>query len=365
MRNLRKMENTGLEIENEDLTAFLSEKYHSDDSQSSTENQATEAQAETVVANEETQAAEAASVVESNAENAHENELSFFETPDLFKDGSEKSAEQAAPITDEKFMQELESYKAEIQRLKSNPLVDALEKYGMLEDFDIKKYASELATKDYSNMSLKDLVAENIRLEYPDLSEDDVNSEVEQYLAYKNIDEYSSRVVKAEIEKGLRSELASKTQKSEYIQKLEEAAKSLKPISQQDQINQVMEGYKTEKAVLTDFTSQLKGQNLYGIELGDEHLQGIQKVYDDLFNPQSTPFTKQDGSFDVKNFTLFAHKVANYEKNLKAAYELGKKETLKGRLNVDPLGKSLATAPTTDTRSALQIISEDLDSRTY
>lgn len=365
MRNLRKMENTGLEIENDDLTALLSERYATDESQVSTENQSAEVQAETVVANAETQAAEVAAPIEANAETTQENELSFFETPDLFKDSSEKSAEQAAPVADEKFMQELESYKAEIQRLKSNPLVDALEKYGMLEEFDIKKYASELATKDYSNMSLKDLVAENIRLEYPDLSAEDVNSEVEQYLAYKNIDEHSSRVVRAEIEKSLRSELASKTKKSEYIQKLEEAAQSLKPVSQQDQINQIMDGYKKEKEVLTDFTSQLKGQNLYGIELGDEHLQGIQKVYDDLFNPQATPFTKQDGSFDVKNFTLFAHKVANYEKNLKAAYDLGKKEALKGRLNVDPLGQAVATAPTTDTRSAMEIIAEDLNNRTY
>jgi hypothetical protein len=88
-------------------------------------------------------------------------------------------------------------------------------------------------------------------------------------------------------------------------------------------------------------------------------------VYDDLFNPQATPFTKPDGSFDVKNFTLFAHKVANYEKNLKAAYDLGKSETLKGRVNVDPLGSVVSTSPTTDTRSPLQIISEDLDNRTY
>jgi len=235
----------------------------------------------------------------------------------------------------------------------------------MLEDFDIKKYASELATKDYSNMSLKELVAENIRLEYPDLTAEELNSEVEQYMAYKNIDEYSSRIVKSEMEKALRAELASKTPKSDYIQKLEEAAKSLKPVSQQDQINQIMEGYKKEKEVLVDFTSQIKGQNLYGIELGDEHVQGIQKVYDDLFNPQATPFTKADGSFDVKNFTLFAHKVANYEKNLKAAYDLGKSETLKGRVNVDPLGSVVSTSPTTDSRSPFQIIREDLDNRTY
>lgn len=355
------MENTGLEVENDDLTAFLSEKYHSDET---TSQQATEtAQAdpvETQITNEVEAATPAA-----EAETVQTNEPSFFETPDLFKDESDLAKDTAQPKASEEFMQELESYKAELQRLKSNPLVDALEQYGMLDEFDIKKYASELMSKDYGKMSLTELVAENIRLEYPDLTAEELTSEVEQYMAYKNVDEYSSRIVKSEMEKALRAELASKTPKSDYIQKLEEAARSMKPVSQQDQINQIMEGYKKEKEVLVDFTSQIKGQNLYGIELADEHVQGIQKVYEDLFNPQAAPFTKQDGSFDVKNFTLFAHKVANYEKNLKAAYDLGKSETLKGRVNVDPLGSVVSTSPTTDTRTANQIIREDLDNRTY
>jgi len=358
------MENTGLEIENEDLTSILSERYASAETEIETPQvEATTESVETQA--QETQVPEATTETEATTTTAQETEPSFFETPDLFKDSSEQTTAKDAPLPDEKFLQELESYKAEVQRLKSNPLVDALEKYGMLEEFDIKKYASELVTKDYSTMGLKELVAENIRLEYPDLTADELNSEVEQYMAYKNIDEYSSRIVKNEIEKSLRAELANKAPKSDYIQKLEEAAKLMKPVSQQDQINQIMEGYKTEKAMLTDFTSQLKGQNLYGLELGDEHVQNIQKVYDDLFNPQATPFTKQDGTFDVKNFTLFAHKVANYDNNLKAAYELGRKETMKGRVNVDPLGQAVATAPTTDTRSPLQIIAEDLNNRTY
>ena len=356
------MENTGLEVENDDLTAFLSEKYHSDESQSQ---QATETAQADPVETQITNEVEAATQAAETTETVQTNEPSFFETPDLFKDESDPTKDSAQPKASEEFMQELESYKAELQRLKSNPLVDALEQYGMLEEFDIKKYASELMTKDYGKMSLTELVAENIRLEYPDLTAEELTSEVEQYMAYKNVDEYSSRIVKSEMEKALRAELASKTPKSDYIQKLEEAARSMKPVSQQDQINQIMEGYKKEKEVLVDFTSQIKGQNLYGIELADEHVQGIQKVYEDLFNPQAAPFTKQDGSFDVKNFTLFAHKVANYEKNLKAAYDLGKSETLKGRVNVDPLGSVVSTSPTTDTRTANQIIREDLDNRTY
>lgn len=356
------MENTGLEVENDDLTAFLSEKYHSDESQSQ---QATETAQADPVETQITNEVEAATQAAETTETVQTNEPSFFETPDLFKDESDHTKDSAQPKASEEFMQELESYKAELQRLKSNPLVDALEQFGMLDEFDIKKYASELMTKDYGKMSLTELVAENIRLEYPDLTAEELTSEVEQYMAYKNVDEYSSRIVKSEMEKALRAELASKTPKSDYIQKLEEAARSMKPVSQQDQINQIMEGYKKEKEVLVDFTSQIKGQNLYGIELADEHVQGIQKVYEDLFNPQAAPFTKQDGSFDVKNFTLFAHKVANYEKNLKAAYDLGKSETLKGRVNVDPLGSVVSTSPTTDTRTANQIIREDLDNRTY
>ena len=359
------MENSGLEIENEDLTALLSERYSTEETtnQENVETTTTQEVVETQATNEveaTTQVAETTQV-----ETAQEVEPSFFETPDLFKDESAKPTETSQPKASDEFLQELESYKAEVQRLKSNPLVDALEKYGMLEEFDIKKYASELVSKDYSTMPLKELIAENIRLEYPDLTAEELQSEVEQYMAYKNIDEYSSRIVKSEIEKSLRAELASKTPKSDYIQKLEEAAKALKPVSQQDQINQIMEGYKKEKEVLVDFTSQIKGQNLYGIELGDEHVQGIQKVYDDLFNPQATPFTKPDGTFDVKNFTLFAHKVANYEKNLKAAYDLGKSEAMKGRVNVDPLGQVVSTQPTTDTRSPLEIIRQDLENRTY
>lgn len=356
------MENTGLEVENDDLTAFLSEKYHSDESQSQ---QATETAQADPVETQITNEVEAATQAAETTEAVQTNEPSFFETPDLFKDESDPTKDSAQPKASEEFMQELESYKAELQRLKSNPLVDALEQFGMLEEFDIKKYASELMTKDYGKMSLTELVAENIRLEYPDLTAEELTSEVEQYMAYKNVDEYSSRIVKSEMEKALRAELAGKAPKSDYIQKLEEAARSMKPVSQQDQINQIMEGYKKEKEVLVDFTSQIKGQNLYGIELADEHVQGIQKVYEDLFNPQAAPFTKQDGSFDVKNFTLFAHKVANYEKNLKAAYDLGKSETLKGRVNVDPLGSVVSTSPTTDTRTANQIIREDLDNRTY
>ena len=356
------MENTGLEVENDDLTAFLSEKYHSDESQSQ---QATETAQADPVETQITNEVEAATQAAETTETVQTNEPSFFETPDLFKDESDPTKDSAQPKASEEFMQELESYKAELQRLKSNPLVDALEQFGMLEEFDIKKYASELMTKDYGKMSLTELVAENIRLEYPDLTAEELTSEVEQYMAYKNIDEGSSRIVKSEMEKALRAELAGKAPKSDYIQKLEEAARSMKPVSQQDQINQIMEGYKKEKEVLVDFTSQIKGQNLYGIELADEHVQGIQKVYEDLFNPQAAPFTKQDGSFDVKNFTLFAHKVANYEKNLKAAYDLGKSETLKGRVNVDPLGSVVSTSPTTDTRTANQIIREDLDNRTY
>jgi hypothetical protein len=169
------MENTGLQVENDDLTAFLSEKYHSDE----TPNQQTTetAQADPVeaqITNEVEAAKPAAEATE--VETVQSNEPTFFETPDLFKDVTDNPNEPAQPKASDEFMQELESYKAEVQRLKSNPLVDALEKFGMLEEFDIKKYASELITKDYSKMSLTELVAENIRLEYPDLTTEELNS---------------------------------------------------------------------------------------------------------------------------------------------------------------------------------------------
>lgn len=347
---------TGQELDNLEITEFLTKQSGGNETvESSTQEPTTEVTdpiAEAVV--EQT-------TETTTTEQAEETETSFFDTPDLFKEAETTTESTQAVEVPETFKQELETYKAEVERLKKNPLVDALEKYGMLEEFDIKKFAQELIPTDYTKYSLQDLVAEKIKMEYPDLTSEELSSEVEQYLAYKGIDENSSRIVRAEFEKSIRNELQANKPKSDYIAQLEEAAKSLKPVKQEDQLKQVMEVYNADKKVLSDFASQLKGQKVYGLELQEEHINNIQKVYDDLFNPQGVPFTKNDGTFDTKSFTLFAHKVANYEANLKAAYELGKSESLKAKTRVDPLGNTVSTAPAQDTRSIHEIILQDFE----
>ena len=284
---------------------------------------------------------------------------SLFELPDVFKD--EKTSTQTVEVP-ETIKQELEAYKAQLEKLKSNPLVEALEKYGHLENFDIKEYAKSLVTKDYSKMDIKDLVREKISLEYPEIVGEDLDASVDEYLAYKGIDGTESKIRRLETEKELRRELqsVSQTEKPEYIKALEEAASKVKPIDVQAQVEQMKQVFEADKNELTAFANQIKGQKMLGVEVGDEHVSKINQVYDMLFNPNTVPFTKEDGTFDTKAFTTFAFKVANFESSIKAAYELGKKEVLKTKTQVDPLGGAVATAPTTDTRDVRQMLKDDI-----
>lgn len=285
----------------------------------------------------------------------------FFDLPDVFKEETTASETTNVEVP-ETIKQELEAYKAQLEKLKSNPLVEALEKYGHLENFDIKEYAKSLVNKDYTKMDVKDLVREKLSIEYPELDGDDLDASVDEYLAYKGIDGTESKIRRLETEKELRRELQSmSTQETpEYIKALEEAASKVKPIDVQAQVEQMKQVFEADKQELTNFASQIKGQEIYGLQLGDEHVNKITQVYDMLFNPNTVPFTKSDGSFDTKAFTLFAYKVANYENSLKAAYELGKKEVLKTRTQVDPLGGAVATTPTTDTRSVRELLKDDI-----
>jgi len=339
-----ELENFGMSQESKtDLTAMLRERI----------TPAAEPTAQAEQPTVEAPNTEAASVITPTAEapSATPEAKPFFEElPDLFKTEPTATPENAA-VADPNVQSELEAKVARLEALENHPLVQTIMKYGELKEFDLTKLAQAYNTTDYSKLDAKQLVAEKLKMEYPSLTSEQVEAEVDNYLAHKGIDESTSIVIKGEFEKGLRAELEAKKTTPEYIKALEEASKSIKPIDPQEQIAQVTQMFEAEKNELASFVNQLKGQKIYGNEIGDEHVNKIIEKFGYMFNPTSTPYTTADGKFDTKSFFLDTYKATNYDNDLKRAYELGKSEFVKERTNIDPMGAATNVTPTNDNRS--------------
>ena len=290
----------------------------------------------------------------------------FEEIPDLFKTEPTTPVEKSKVEVEPSIQAELEAKAARLAELENHPLVQAFLKYGELKEFDLPSLAKAYNTTDYSKLDAKQLVAEKLKMDYPSLTSEQVEAEVENYLAHKGIDESTSIVIKGEFEKQLRAELESKKTTPEYIKALEEAAKAVKPIDPQKQINQVMQMFDADKNELSTFASQLKGQKIYGNELGDEHINKVVEKFNYMFNPQSSPYTTNDGKFDTKSFFLDMYKATNYDNDIKRAYELGKAEYTKDKTNIDPMGAPTPSTPTVDNRSFADKVFASIEkNRTY
>jgi hypothetical protein len=283
----------------------------------------------------------------------------FEELPDVFKNTEAVEAKPFELPDDVKAA--LDAKDARLKELESHPLVQTIMKYGELKDFDLNKLAQAYSTTDYSKLGAKELVAEKLRLEYPSLTAEQIEDEVDNYLDHKGINENTSIVIKGEFEKVLRAELEAKKTTPEYIKALEEASKAIKPIDPTEQIKQVQELVESDKTELVNFATQLKGQKIYGNEITEEDINSVVKRFEYMFNPTSAPYTTSDNKFDTKAFFLDMYKATKYDADMKRAYELGQKDYVKAKANIDPMGVSTPTVQEQSTKSVMERIHEQLD----
>lgn len=289
----------------------------------------------------------------------------FEELPDILKVSSEAvTTEETQVVVPDNIKAELDAKTAKLAELENHPIVQTILKYGELKDFDLTKLAQSYNTTDYGKMGAKELVAEKLKQDYPSLTPEQIEAEAENYLTHKGIDDNTSIVIKGEFEKQLRTELESRKSTPEYVKALEEAAKAIKPIDPQEQLTQVMQMFEGEKGELTSFVSQLKGQKVFGNELGDEHINKVVERFEYMFNPKSAPYTTADGKFDTKSFFLDTYKAMNYDADLKKAYEKGLADYVKSKANIDPMGSPTPSAPQEQgNKSVIETIIDRIEKR--
>lgn len=288
--------------------------------------------------------------------------------PDILKDtATPPSVTPPAPPVEipQEIKLKMQEYEKTINELKSQQESDPfLKTYNELknkEGFDYKKLAAELNPKDYSKVPLKDLVREDIKGELG-LEGDELEFEVDQFFADNDLEAEEGKIVSkykiANLEDQFRQKLAGKQKKSEWLTQLEAAANKNVPVDTSAQDAQFIALFQKDKSEIKGFADQLVGQEVYGVVTTAEEMNEIVNSYDDFIK---NPYIKADGSIDQRKYTTEQLIIKKFPKFIAAAIEHGKKETLRGKTNIDANGgSSTSAAPSTDTRSNLEILKEQL-----
>lgn len=290
-----------------------------------------------------------------------ETEKSFFEVPDVFKttETTPEVPKVELPVEATSKISELEQ---KLKEYENDEFIATWNKFKGEEGLDFKKLAQSMQKTDYNQFELRDLVSFDIQSQYPDLSPEDLDNEVNQFLAWKGIDEYSAKSVLSSLKSEYVNKFTAieKATPNEYIKQLEEVASKYKPIDNSAIEKEYQDVLQAELTSITNIADQVKGKEFMGMTIDESVLTPIIKGYG------TNPYLVQDGSqygkFDTNKWMQDQLKLATYDKVVNTAIEYGKKQALKERANIDPNGIGAGSGtPSVDTRSPMEIIKDDLE----
>ena len=294
-------------------------------------------------------------------------EESFFATPEIFKSStpSEQPNAESKPTFElpADVAAKLKEYEDFRKSVESDEFYQAYNKVKTTPEFDFNKFVQSFAKEDFNKYSIKDLAMMDIKAQFPDLNDEEVEHEAETFLAYKGIDESSSRVVQKMFKDEMINKLNLNQKPNEYLKSLEEAANKYKPIDQSILQKEIEEVANNDMKTIVDMVNNIKGQKFNNVPIDEKLIEPIVKAY------QVNPYIENDGSkygkFNHAKFVQDQIKLATYDQVINQAIEYGKKQALKERANVDSRGGMASTpSPSQDTRNDLDILRDALMNQT-
>lgn len=262
----------------------------------------------------ETKAADTKTAEEAAKETADETtELSVEEKNKLFleklKIGDAEPPKEPAPLPTE-----VQAQLADYERLKKDPLVQAILQEGTKED--LVKIALEMNGKDYSKHSYADL----IRLEVaatPGITEADIQEEMTLLMA--EFDAEPSKYKKAAMENALRQKFQQTSKGGEsatlmaLAQKFEEKQKLIPTEASVNEQNKKIA--ELEKGAIAMGAKQAIGSSFNGVEFTEADAQ---KVIDSYDFENMKAFLTKDGHVDVQKFVSKNFQEQNFERMVTA-----------------------------------------------
>lgn len=211
-----------------------------------------------------------------------------------------------------KIKQELDQYKSQFE----DPFIKSYLEAKALPDFDVAKFASEFVPPSYSGVPLEDLLRQKIKSQFPSISEEDVEQEIQDEMG-----KASTAVKKAALRADVENYLKSKAP-----QKGGELAEKLKAQREAIQLQQ----QEAERVYLEEhnkFLSAVKGKKLYGVEVND----GVLKSFEDVVTGKKYQTT--DGKPNWNAIMQDQMKLAMWDDLVKAVKKQGKIEAALERGN--------------------------------
>ena len=172
-------------------------------------------------------------------------------------------------------------------------------------------------------MSLEQLIENKLRNEFS-LTEDEISEAVQEEIAKH---ESRSILEKKSFEKQLRSEVENSVGKDEILKELQTYEQTLKESQMTpEKIQEKFEFYKAQDFNDIDAAAkQLIGADLEGVQLTQDFIDGLKNNY----NPERLGNYVAGDKLNATKFIVDEFILANYQKIADAAYERGKKDSLK------------------------------------
>jgi hypothetical protein len=203
--------------------------------------------------------------------------------------------------------------------------------------------------KDYSTMPEEDVVREHLRHTYPDFTEEEIELEMQEYVADEDLDTDRDAArkrlrLKKEAVKARRELNEFKTTFETPVQpnvpKEYEEAMSFyrdyqdKSTQSQNATKALQEGINSQVESIKSIPLQLSEESSINLNLSKEETQELPKLI-----TETPHWFNQDGSYNYEAIVKDAAKMKHFDRAVKAAYEQGKNEGIeledKDSRNVD------------------------------
>ena len=261
---------------------------------------------------------------------AEEKINSLFER---IKEPKVESKQETALSEDvQKKLDELEAYRQQVEAMKNNPIIKALE-LGK----DIKEVAKKIIGNDVSQMSIEALLEAKIKNEF-NLEGEELKEAVAEEMQSL---EGKSRLEVARLHKELREEFSQANNSDNIMKELLEyesqvKANQLTPEKIAEREKAIME---QDLAQIEEASSKLIDGDLYGVKLTKEYVEKVKQNYN---MNEIAPYVDAKGNLDAQRFMVDKFIIENWQKIAENAYEMGKKGTLKQFANPDKSSRGLS-----------------------
>jgi hypothetical protein len=250
---------------------------------------------------------------------------------DRIKEEPKVEAKQEAALSEDvqKKLDELEAYRQQVEAMKNNPIIKALE-LGK----DLKEVAKKIIGNDVSQLSIEKLLEAKIKNEF-NLEGEELEEAVAEEMQSL---ESKSRLEIARFHKELKEEFSRTNNSDDIMKELLEYESQVK--ANQLTPEKIAENEKAimaqDLAQIEEASAKLVDGDLYGVKLTKEYVEKVKQNYN---MNEIAPYVDAKGNLDAQKFMVDKFIIDNWQKIAENAYEMGKKGTLKQFANPDRSSK--------------------------